>query len=619
MKKIILSLFFIGAMMFVSNAQVIYSENFDALTAGANQYAALQLGGSWTTWNGKPGTDEDGIVSSAQSFSPSNSVYISNASQDLIYNFNDLTTGRYKIGFKIFVESGRLGYFNLLLDHAGNDSKWATQSFMKDGKFTTDAGGIDIPEKTYNVAAWNDIVYFIDLDDDFATLTLNGEEVVSWKFSGGSHGLENTKKLDAIDFFGWDDDGNGGAGFFIDDFFFESVTAPEAPTSLIATVLDEFNVKLDWTAPSLTPKNYLLSRNDVFLMLENSLVTTTDSSVYPDEYVYALRAYYDGAGYSLPATVNVNIPGGIERDFVLYEIATSTNCPICPSTAKGAKELRTNNKKATIVSYHNDLKGNEPYVNVASQERARTYLDLFGSEAGLPTTFMDGYYYIVGGSANQSLYPNYEHAYNKLIVRKAIHDIDLNVTKTGEDAYHVVATVKQTSRYYPSGLVFRLALTEYNISFNWQGQTKLDWVCRDMYPNATGTFLNFGADSTQTMEFDFSTAGYVANNCELTAWVQYGDFFEVTQSTYIDLSTIIGIEESAINNISVYPNPANDVITIATNEKANYEIINVAGQVVKAGTIENNLENVNVSNLQNGSYFVRVIGKDVFVKQIVIN
>lgn len=620
MKKFILSLFFIGAMVFVSNAQVIYSENFDALTAGANQYAAQQLGGSWTTWSNKPGTAEDGIISNTQSFSPSNSVYISNVSQDLIYGFNDLTTGRYKIGFKIFVEAGKLGYFNLLLDFAGSNSKWATQSFMKDGSFTTDAGGLNIPAKVYNVAAWNDIVYYVDLDDDFATLTLNGEEVVSWVFSGGTGGSDNLKKLDAIDFFGWDDDGNGTAGFYIDDFFFESVTAPEAPTALTATIVNEFNVKLDWTAPSATPDNYLVARNDQYFAVDKSLVTKTDSAVYPSDYVYAIRAFYDGSGYSHPATANVNIPGGIERDYVLYEIVTSTLCVYCPSAAKGAKELRTNNKKATIVEYHHDELGNEPYINATSQERGDVYVSLFGPDGGVPTTFSDGYYYLIGGDPTKSLYPNYEYMYNKRIARKAIHDIDLTVTKTGVDAYHVVATVKQTSKYYPNNLYFRLALTESKISYSWQGgQTTVEWVCRDMYPNATGTILSFGADSTQTLEFDFSTAGYVANNCELTAWVQYGEYLEVTQSTYVDLSTIIGIEEAKINNISVYPNPANDVITITSEEKANYEIINVAGQVVKAGTIENNLERVNVSNLQNGTYFVRVIGNDVVVKQIVIN
>lgn len=64
---------------------------------------------------------------------------------------------------------------------------------------------------------------------------------------------------------------------------------------------------------------------------------------------------------------------------------------------------------------------------------------------------------------------------------------------------------------------------------------------------------------------------------------------------------ITGIEENS-SSFSVYPNPATDVLNIEGENINNVEIINLVGQVV-ANT---NSSTVNVANLANGAYFVRV-------------
>ncbi|KAF5035501.1 hypothetical protein DSECCO2_584980 [anaerobic digester metagenome] len=230
----------------------------------------------------------------------------------------------------------------------------------------------------------------------------------------------------------------------------------------------------------------------------------------------------------------------------------------------------------------------------------------------------DGDTYIIGGNHTTSLYPSYLPMYDARIARNAIHDIDLSIVKTGTDTYEATVVVEQMSGYYPSNLKLRTALTESNISYSWQGQTELHWVCRNMYPNSTGTALDFSSVSTQTYTTTFSTAGYVADNCEFAAWVQLGATGDVTQAVKIDLSTVVGVEETNATSWSVYPNPANDQITIAGMEKAQYEIVNINGQVVMSGMIENGFETINTSNLNQGSYFARIIGSEVIVKSFVI-
>lgn len=616
MKQIFLSfaLFIICAVTL--QAQVIISQNFDALTAGAGTYAAQQLGAPWTTWSGTTGNAEDPAVMTTQAASAPNSVYIATTSNDFVCHLSDKTTGRYKLNFQIFVEAGKIGYFNILNDFAGSSSIWAMQAYFKsNGYCVVDAGAASADSLPYTTNAWHEVLFIIDVDDDFATMYLNGTELVSWVFSGGSFGDGTTHKLDAVNFYGWSDDLQ--PGYYIDDFNFEQVTVPEAPMNLTAAVTGS-DVALAWTAPTSSPDSYTILRNNTVLASGITTLTYADNNLYPQDYNYVAKAHYNNLGYSHSSNdTTITIAGGITRNNVLFEATTSTYCTYCPGVALAMEEFVANGKNVVIVEYHNDWQGPDTYVSTASQARAVAYGSA-GIATGNPTTIADGDLYLVGGNHTISLYPNLLPMYDARIARNAIHDIDLSVVKTGVDTYEATIIVEQISSYYPGNLYLRTALTESNIAFPWQGQTELHWVCRDMYPNATGTALDFSSVSTQTYTTTFSTTGYVADNCEFAAWVQLGATGDVTQAIKVDLSTVIGIEETNNSLWSIYPNPANDQITIAGIEKAQYEIVNIQGQVVMSGMIENDFETINTSNLNQGSYFVRIVGEDVMVKSFVI-
>jgi hypothetical protein len=78
------------------------------------------------------------------------------------------------------------------------------------------------------------------------------------------------------------------------------------------------------------------------------------------------------------------------------------------------------------------------------------------------------------------------------------------------------------------------------------------------------------------------------------------------QATYmLDVNTPAGIEEVAMGNTTVYPNPATDVLNINTNENVQrVEIFNMQGQLVKAenGTVNH----ISVKDLANGLYTVKL-------------
>ena len=78
--------------------------------------------------------------------------------------------------------------------------------FKSNGYCVVDAGAASADSLAYSNNTWNNVIIIVDVDDDFATMYLNNNELVSWVFSSGSFGTGTTHKLDAMDFFGWDDD-----------------------------------------------------------------------------------------------------------------------------------------------------------------------------------------------------------------------------------------------------------------------------------------------------------------------------------------------------------------------------------------------------------------------------
>ena len=77
-------------------------------------------------------------------------------------------------------------------------------------------------------------------------------------------------------------------------------------------------------------------------------------------------------------------------------------------------------------------------------------------------------------------------------------------------------------------------------------------------------------------------------------------------------TTNVGIEEHLLNSISLYPNPANDVVNVECTmnnvQLEGVEVIDVYGKVVRTIVGANNYSpiRINVSGLANGMYFVRV-------------
>ena len=76
-------------------------------------------------------------------------------------------------------------------------------------------------------------------------------------------------------------------------------------------------------------------------------------------------------------------------------------------------------------------------------------------------------------------------------------------------------------------------------------------------------------------------------------------------SITIDVVSCIGVEENILNNVSIYPNPAEDFIMINSENVEFAEVIDIYGRVITASEI-NGETRIDMSNFADGIYYVRL-------------
>lgn len=102
----------------------------------------------------------------------------------------------------------------------------------------------------------------------------------------------------------------------------------------------------------------------------------------------------------------------------------------------------------------------------------------------------------------------------------------------------------------------------------------------------------------------------------------YATGFDMVFKTYVTLATGISIASSFSPAISVFPNPASDILTVISDNTNSITsvvtIYNYAGQKLHAEVLQNNQQQIDVSDLCNGIYIVEITAKEGTEKQKLI-
>lgn len=288
-----------------------------------------------------------------------------------------------------------------------------------------------------------------------------------------------------------------------------------------------------------------------------------------------------------------------QRNFVVLEIGTGTWCYFCPGAAMGADDLIEAGYDVAVIEYHNG----DDYATDISNSRLLDYYNV----PGLPTSYFDGVLSFVGGFNDYSLFDNYLPLYEERIDIPSPFELIADIEETGDDNFSVTVTATDLDNYQGTNLKLHIVLTESNIPEDWQGQTELHYVCRDMLPDQYGTSLDFSSQNTQTVNLEVNVP-YELANCEIVTFVQNNDTKEILQATKKNL-LMVGMPEisSFDNKLKLYPNPTSGKFTIESEGIKSVEIIDITGKSIRNYQYPDiNSLNIDISDLPKGAYFVHL-------------
>lgn len=124
------------------------------------------------------------------------------------------------------------------------------------------------------------------------------------------------------------------------------------------------------------------------------------------------------------------------------------------------------------------------------------------------------------------------------------------------------------------------------------------------YINKVMTVINglaaYGPSGTGQIAWQTLTEKY---NAWSTAHLNPADNFELECS-----NVVLGVEDvnSFSGEISVFPNPTSSFITFTVSEGKQYHLFNVYGQELSSHTLEMGTNKIDVSNLRDGIYFLKI-------------
>lgn len=167
-------------------------------------------------------------------------------------------------------------------------------------------------------------------------------------------------------------------------------------------------------------------------------------------------------------------------------------------------------------------------------------------------------------------------------------------------------------------------------------------------PDTCVADFTHNVSSTNTLEVEFTNTSTTTGSAALTYAWDFGDGNSSTQEnpthmfdsagTYnvclivssTDCSdstcamvtvqdTTNSVEELGLSQVKLFPNPAADNVVITVEESASMEVLNIAGSVVIPTQKVMGKATINVADLANGVYFVKVATNEgILVKQLVI-
>ena len=327
-------------------------------------------------------------------------------------------------------------------------------------------------------------------------------------------------------------------------------------------------------------------------------------------------------------TKNVSVASNSVPKFPLFEKFTSSTCPPCATFDVGFGPFYTANKSnLALINYQvNWPSTGDPYftseVNTRRQyygvnfapnmfidSEDRTDSSAAGLNANLATAIAKPAYF--GLAATYSIIGNNV-------------EVNANITPYLDGVYKLYIAVVEK-------------VTTGNATTN--GETEFKNVMMKMIPNANGTVLTCTHDLPINTNFTANVANgtYInpaltgtaltaasnkihtedINDLEVIVFVQDADSKMIMQAA--KASSLLAIDTfNTHSGVKLYPNPSTGIIKITTENPVSISIIDLLGKVVYSSDNLSNNSIIDLSSLQKGIYFAKIVDGNKAITQKLI-
>ncbi len=575
----------------VVDEQVLIYDPFEEYTVG-NKIAveALNAGHDWwTTWSNDPGSAEDGVVAEYDGSKCGHLTY----GNDQVLLLGDEENGVYDLAFDILVPNGKNGYFNILHDFNGSNSTWALECYLhmtgssahSPGSSALNVAGQTISGPTVIYDDWMHFRLHVDTDSDVAEYyyTAPGADevlVYTWQWSLTTQGANYGRKLAAMDFFPPQNAAN--SEYYLDNFSYTKIGGESAPH----LALSDDEVTADLEVNEMVNVPFVIENNGNSIgdwsgwvefgqgadgtqisdvMYHNGDVATVDpigssSAVSREIGIRLTPSMYGGSAMGMKVVsaqyyVNTYTATDYNYTFRLYGQGLNSQ----PGELLAEKSINTTAMSTWIsVNFDNPvyLTGQEVWLTVAMEQAAEEYP--LSMDGGFYGETQDGNWISTNGGT-------FSHCYS---------------AESFEGAWFLTAHCQGT--YVPGSWV-TLSKTSGSI----MGGQSEDLV---LAFNSIG--LTGGESYNATLVINTSDVDLPHAEIPLTLNVSG-----------------LSVEENSNDKVSVYPNPANAMVTVEGQNLKSLAIYNVAGQLVRVVKLDNAINNIEM-NVEAGVYFFSIYDND---------
>ncbi len=574
----------------------------DMETYPLNSYLAVENPTWYTTWSNAPGTGEDALIKSDFSHSATKSALVdkTGGATDLILKLGNKTTGKYELTWWAYLEADKCGYYNL--QHFESPGiEYAMEVYLRtsgDGELL--AGSATAIPFTYPKATWFEIKHMIDLDNDNIQLYVNGVMVHEWPFSNESGAAGGTKQLGGVDFYAGEKSGTTEVPkYYFDDVYYVQLGAASDPAiSVSPTSLSAFMDLSSTSMQELTISNTGTSDleyniNILFGSDSPDQAITPEATVPQQKKSLSLSncsaTPTSGASRAPAATAVLHYDG---------DNASAIGWNTVPTTVSVAARF----PNALVLPYAGMvIESVEVYINNLNVGSNEMTLKIFG----MANSFEPG-----ALLHSQTFTPD-ALSWNTIVLTTPVvlngQDIWVAYQFTQSDAgIFIPGTDAGPSNpngdYISTGVGWSHLSNNPDLAYNWNIRANLSGDATPQWLSVSPMSGTIAPDGNEVLEVTFNSTGLTYGIYEGTIRILNNDPENDQLDVPCMLSISVGVDELDKVAVMVYPNPAENVLNILSNDQViKVTVMNLSGKVVFTG----NTKSIDISKMASGVYFLQ--------------